>query len=242
MSFCSILKYIEQRLPGVVRARARVHQLLNWRRFPGSTAYWQCRYRTRGTSGVGSYGKLAEFKASVLNRFVAARQVASVIEFGCGDGNQLLYARYPRYTGLDVVREAILLCRERFQKDVTKSFFLYDPECFMDGVGVFRADLALSLDVLYHLVEDSVFARYMELLFESGQRFVIIYSSNHDETTSSPHVRHRQFADYVAVKFPEWQLMELIKNPYPLSQYPEPLGSLADFYIYERKNMASRPP
>lgn len=60
-----------------------------------STDYWESRYATGGTSGPGSSGKLAEFKAEVLNSFVRRDNVLSVIEFGCGDGNQLSLASYP---------------------------------------------------------------------------------------------------------------------------------------------------
>jgi len=236
----AMIKGIVKRIPGVLWVRAQINQYLMCRSFPGSAAYWENRYNAGGTSGVGSYGKLAEFKASVLNWFVAEKKITSVIEFGCGDGNQLLYAIYPRYIGLDVARKAIRLCQEKFKNDVTKSFFLYDPECFVDGAGVLRADLALSLDVLFHLVEDQVFTRYMGLLFQAGQRFVIIYSSNHDEITCSPHEREREFTNYVAAHFPQWELIAKIENQYPLSKYPAPLGSLADFYIYERKDCDSR--
>jgi hypothetical protein len=46
---------------------------------------------------VGSYGKFAAFKAEVLNAFVQEMRVDTVIEFGCGDGNQLTLARYPLF-------------------------------------------------------------------------------------------------------------------------------------------------
>ena len=62
--------------------------------FPGSTKYWQERYATGGDSGVGSYEKFAEFKAEIVNAFVSTYGVTSVIEFGCGDGNQLRLATY----------------------------------------------------------------------------------------------------------------------------------------------------
>jgi len=35
--------------------------------------------------------------------------------------------------------------------DPAKSFLLYDGACFTDRAGVFTADLAISLDVIYHL-------------------------------------------------------------------------------------------
>ena len=89
------------------------------------------------------------------------------MEFGCGDGHQLALADYPCYIGLDVSAAAIRLCKDRFSDDRTKSFFLYDGECFVDRVGLFSADLGISLDVVYHLVEDAVFDAYMRHLFES---------------------------------------------------------------------------
>lgn len=63
-------------------------KLLGPRLFEGSAAYWEARYTSGADSGVGSYGAFAEFKAEILNNFVAQNRVASVIEFGCGDGNR----------------------------------------------------------------------------------------------------------------------------------------------------------
>ena len=62
---------------GTIRTRPK--------RFSGSLSYWEERYSTGGNSGVGSYGKFAEFKATTLNEFVAKHNLRSVIEFGCGD-------------------------------------------------------------------------------------------------------------------------------------------------------------
>jgi hypothetical protein len=198
-------------------------------RFPGSASYWKRRYRRGGHSGAGSYGKFATFKAEVLNRFVASHGIESVIEFGCGDGNQLRLASYPRYRGFDVSRRALASCRRIFRDDASKSFRAmrrYRGE---------RAALTLSLDVLYHLVEDAVFERYMRTLFGAAQRYVIIYSSNHDDNRGfeGTHVRHRRFTDWVATNLPDWQLKRHVPNRYPYRGNPR-TGSFADFYIYER--------
>jgi SAM-dependent methyltransferase len=88
----------------------------------GSRDYWESRYRLGMTSGAGSMGELARFKARVLNDFVREHSVESVIELGCGDGLQLALADYPRYVGVDVSRTAIELCRQRFAGDATKTF------------------------------------------------------------------------------------------------------------------------
>ena len=201
--------------------------------FRGSEPYWERRYASGGTSGPGSYGKLALFKAEIINRFVADHSVQSVIEFGCGDGNQLELAAYPNYLGVDVSETALARCRKRFREDRSKSFELAAD---YDGS---KAELALSLDVIFHLVEDSVFEHYMARLFDAATRFVIIYSSNRDERVSDPaamHVRHRRFTDWVGVNAAGWELMECIPNRHP-DQGDYDRGSFSDFYLYRHATL-----
>lgn len=200
-----------------------------FRPFEGSAKYWDDRYAQGGFSGAGSVGKFAEFKAEVLNGFVRDHGVQSVIEFGCGDGRQLSIAEYPRYLGFDVSAEAVSLCRTRFKNDDSKAF-----KAVADYSGD-QADLTLSLDVIYHLVEDEVFENYMRLLFDSSQRWVIVYASNHDDTdrAEAAHVRHRQFTRWVEANRPGWALRETIPNRYPYTGDFR-LGSFSDFFIFER--------
>ena len=95
--------------------------------FRGSAEYWERNYARDGTSGPGSYHAATEAKVAFLNDFVRAHEVRSVIEFGCGDGNQLALADFPRYIRRDVSRSAIELRKHRFAGDAAKSFFLYCP-------------------------------------------------------------------------------------------------------------------
>ena len=209
---------------------AVVRRLAGREAFDHSALYWQRRYAAGGTSGSGSYGRLAQFKADTLNAFVAEAKVASVIEFGCGDGAQLALADYPSYVGLDVAPAAVELCRARFAGDSTKRFFVgsQPPE----ELGPF--DLALSLDVIYHLVEDAVFEAYMASLFASARRFVAIYSSNGSERAPAPHVRHREFTLWIARHLPEWHLLKFVKNPYDHDPARPEETTFADFYVFER--------
>ncbi len=196
--------------------------------FSSSEEYWIARYESGYNSGDGSYGKLAEFKAEVLNSFVRENQIRAVIEYGCGDGNQLRLAEYPSYLGFDVSARAIRLCRRKFRRDATKRF-----ELISDYNGC-RAELTLSLDVIFHLVEDPVFYRYMDRLFDSSDRYVIIYSSNTDNNDQpAPHVRHRKFTEWVSDHKTQWKLKCRIDNKYPFSRDPK-IGSLSDFFIYEQ--------
>lgn len=192
-----------------------------------SRDYWESRYRLGMTSGSGSMGELAEFKARVINEFVRTEGVELVIEFGCGDGLQLALAEYPRYIGVDVSRAAIERCRRRFAGDATKSFLLHEGVGERVAERLPKADLTLSLDVIYHLLEDDVYRRYLDDLFGASHRHVIIYSSNREDPSGARHVRHRRFLRDVEAGFPEFSLVRKVDNP--LAAH-----SFADFYIFSR--------
>lgn len=195
--------------------------------FIDSANFWEHNYKEGGTSGGGSYGVLARGKANFLNAFVLEHDVRSVIEFGCGDGHQLSLAAYLSYVGLDVSPSAIEMCKGRFADDPTKSFFLYDGACFIDRGNVLVADLAISLDVIYHLVEDSVFEKYMDHLFAAGRRYVAIYSTDMEMADTGPHVRHRVISPWIKTNYPDWRLIQVERGPDPRPGRP-------DFFVYER--------
>jgi protein O-GlcNAc transferase len=198
--------------------------------FTNSPDYWEQRYSLSGNSGASSYGRLAEFKASVINKFVEENKINSVIEFGCGDGNQLSLAKYPRYIGIDVSQTAIKLCKQKFDKDTTKSFLTAS-----DAKGV-NAELSMSLDVIYHLIEDEIYNDYMTKLFISAKSYVCIYSSNYDDqfAEGASHVRHREFTRWVQKNAPEFQLVSEVKNIYPYDVSDRKNTSLADFFFFKR--------
>ena len=224
-----VVKALIHPLPG-----GRQMSLLRQRlAFRGSAQFWERNYALGKTSGSGSYGHAAQAKADFLNAFVRQNAIQSVVEFGCGDGNQLSLADYPRYVGLDVSKTAIGMCRRRFAANPAMSFFLYDGTCFSDHGGIFAADLAISLDVVYHLIEDQIFEPYMKHLFTAGQQFVVVYSTNKELGGSSPHVRHRIFTTWVEGNCPEWELIETIRGP------NEHLAGRADFFVYRHVGRSS---
>jgi len=196
--------------------------------FPGTIAYWEQRYRDHGTSGLGSRSVFARFKARFVNDYVRENGIRSVIDFGAGDGHQLRLFHLPRYIGLDTSETAIRCLRQQFAHDDSKEFFLHDGRAINGNVRL-RCELALSLDVIYHLVEDAVFERYMQNLFHCAESHVIIYSSNSEPFWRvSRHVRDRRFSSYVEETFPAWRLERTLKNPFsPLSR--------SDFFVYRRQ-------
>ena len=209
-----------------------LRQLYRHVHFNGSSDFWERAYAKGGNSGFGSYGKLAEFKAEILNDFVQRYGIQTVAELGCGDGSQVALAKYPYYIGLDVSRHAVKKCRQRFADDDTRQFEVYQP--YVD-TELPRAELALSLDVIFHLVEDEVFDQYMHDLFTIAEQWVIIYASDTDENPyfRNPQLRHRCFSGWIKAHAPEWSLIQHIPNRYPRMMYGSD-GSYSDFYIYQR--------
>ena len=186
--------------------------------------YWEDRYKGKGDSGSGSYGYRAEHKAEVINKFIKENDIESIIDFGCGDGHQASLLEIGKYTGVDISKEAVKICQEKYPEN----------EYHVLGEKVGKAQLALSLDVIFHLKEEETFKDHMSELFEHATEYVIIYSSNTDKQLPSQagHLRQWKFTTWVKENKPKWELIEKIKNKYPYSKYGGN-GSISDFYIYK---------
>ncbi len=200
--------------------------------FKTSKQYWEERYKIGGNSGAGSYNRLAEFKAEIINSFVAENNLETIVEFGCGDGNQLKLFKFKSYTAYDVSNTIIEKCKEMFKDDTSSSFFHvseYKQQTF---------DLSLSLDVIYHLIEDETFFQYMNNLFNASSKYVIVYSSNTPENEKAAvHVKHRKFTDWITQNKPDFELTEHIPNKFPFDEKNKKITSFADFYIYKKKEV-----
>ena len=160
--------------------------------FFNSSDYWEKRYANGGNSGSGSYNNLAKFKAEIINNFLNINEIKTVIEWGSGDCNQLSMINYKQYIGYDVSKTAINICQKKFYNDSTKKFFHINGK-FINNK---KADLTISLDVIYHLLEDNVYNLYMKNLFDSSEKYICIYSSNYDKIDAM-HVKHRKFTDWI---------------------------------------------
>ncbi len=198
--------------------------------FTDSGEYWRKRYASGGNSGAGSYNELADFKARFLNDFVAEKHITSVVEIGCGDGNQLKLATYPKYIGYDISSDAIERCQQIFSGNHTRAFRLLTANTSIE-----EAELCISLDVVYHLVEDDTFNQYMSQLFEHATLYVIVYSTDFDKAPdpSAPHVRHRKFSTWVAQNAPEWRQIDHRANAFPFNGDFN-VSSDASFFVFGR--------
>ena len=182
-----------------------------------STRYWQQRYRKGGNSGGKQYTQTTEFKIDYLNKLVEDKGIETIIEFGCGDGDVLSNFKVKQYTGLDVSSDVIDLCKRRFKSDSSKKFYTVDQYTRE------HAELTLSFDVIYHLVENHIFEEYMKELFALSKRFVLIHTSNNNskDYDTAIHVRHRNVTDWVNRNILDFKLVHIEVNPQREQENPD---------------------
>lgn len=181
--------------------------------------YWERRYRDGRTSGAGSEGDEGAYKADYITRFLAKHNVATVVDWGCGDGQVLELIKFPkitRYTGIDVSQTIIDRMRAKFPQH--RFIGPSDTHAWEDA---YR--MAISMDVLFHLPDDRDYFGYLDHLFNSAIHHVVIYSTNTDEGKTARHVFRRKFTEDIAERFLDWELK--VTEP-PLRE------GLATFFVY----------
>mgnify|MGYP005849048971 CR=1 FL=1 len=196
-----------------------------------SASYWESRYKNQGTSGAGSYGRLAQYKADVINKLAKDQNITQALEFGSGDGNQCSLFSFTKYTGVDVSWEVINRCRDRFSEVPEWLFYhISEPE-----VKTIQSPLVLSLDVIFHLVEDDIFDKYMHQIFRSSTQFALIYSSDSESPNSAKHVRHRKYSDWISRNRKDFRLIQSWENPFAMIKNSDPdQTSFAQFKLFSR--------
>jgi len=233
------MKEALKKFPPMALVSSFFWRIRNARKESVSRGFWEARYAEGGTSGPGSYGQLADFKATTINEIVSIYSVDSIIDFGCGDGNQLRNINQVSYLGFDVSSDAVNRCQAMYSEDASKQFMA------IEAYRGQRATMAMSLDVIFHLVEDVVFEEYMRRLFGAADQLVLVYSSNFEQFCFNPfakpsHVRHRKFTHWIENHAPEWSEIKVIENPYKLHEGVTPkTHSVADFYLFAHSSLST---
>lgn len=237
MARLNSLKHFVARHARSVRLLRRLRRLVVLREdglmFQTSDQYWKERYQRGGNSGEGSYGPLARYKANFINAFCRDNAVKSAIEFGCGDGNQAAMLTIGDYLGVDISADCIAWARQNLKRPGWR-FETLDEYLALSHDPV---ELGLSLDVIYHLVEDEIYQSYLRNLCAAADRFLLIYTSNLDHFDPRlPHVRHRPLLADMARLHPEWTFVRTERNPYAMRHdETREYGSFADFYLFEKR-------
>lgn len=169
--------------------------------------YWDNRYKTGGNSGAGSYNEEARIKASYINLLIKNIGIQTIQEYGMGDGNNLsLYTGFKQYTGYDIAPTAVELCKLNPRIDHTKCRFTSDKKAIDKN-----ADLALSLDVLLHQVEDRDYYEYMDMVFKANHSYILLFTPSREASPkSAQHVRYRQVIEDVERLYPHYKLVDKV--------------------------------
>lgn len=164
-------------------------------KFTTSEKYWIKRYKKlkKRPSGDGSYGENAIFKSDCVNESITRYGIKTILDFGCGDGNQAsMFHGYGLYVGVDIAPKAIELCREKYKG---RKHCIFAHASKMDKFVNLKIDLVLSMDVIFHLVEDEVYHKYMQTIFDVNAKYIGVYSTNTAFAHRSvAHVKHRNYS------------------------------------------------
>lgn len=193
-------------------------------------AYWDQRYRDGRSSGAGSEGDEGAYKAAFVSDFLHTNNVDSVIDWGVGDGQVFECIEFPArcaYIGIDVSKTVVKHLRRKYRGRAGHFRAFETLADFNNRIGIDRAMLGLSMDVLFHQVSESGYRWYLYNLFTYADRYVMIYSTNYDAEQTARHVKRRKFTDDVSRLYPDW---ELTLTTDPLYE------GAAQFFVYERIN------
>jgi len=195
--------------------------------------YWENRYASGTNSGSGSYGRVAEYKREKLCELIPRLRVRSIVDLGVGDGNVLSLLERDKciasvaYSGVDVSRTTVARLRGRFPG---LRFVTYGGtvETFW-ATNTDAADVAMSLEVIFHLVDDSVFESYMDVLWQASSRYIVVFSSTtEDKRDPGRHVRHRNWLDWMRQRH-RGEFFVLESDLLPL-----PEDSFSDWHVLEK--------
>lgn len=182
--------------------------------------YWEKRYKNGGNSGEGSRGYEADFKADIVNDIIVEFDIKTIFEMGVGDYYQLsLYDGFDKFVGYDISPTVLEICKNKSDNN---------KHSFVDTIPDEKFDMTMSIDVLYHLIDDDDFDSYMTNLFELSEEYVLIYATNQSDNEGwDEHIKHRVFTDWIKTNTDAQQIHKF--------KEPNGLFSHKSFWLYKNK-------
>tara|TARA_B100001057_G_scaffold197581_1_gene198253 strand:- start:575 stop:1219 length:645 start_codon:yes stop_codon:yes gene_type:complete len=171
------------------------------KKFINSAQYWEDRYYYGGNSGSGSYYKNAVEKADYLNAKIDQFDIDTMVDIGCGDGNNLKLFKTQNYYGFDVSKTIISQNKREFKNDQSKQFSIIDKN-FEGNLSNIRSQknikkiICVSFDVIGHLVEDNIYANHLRSFDLVNPDYLIISNFDVDleYNLSTPHIKARNYS------------------------------------------------
>jgi len=153
--------------------------------------YWDERYKKGQNSGSGSYGSNADFKADIIDQVIKEYEVETLLDFGCGDGNQIsLIKSQVDYCGYDVSETTIQNCETKFKGDERKQFHVFDPMIYNPTPAF---DMTMCLDCLFHVTIEEEWLKTIDCICKCSEKVVLIVT-NTEEIRGEyfPHVNFKR--------------------------------------------------
>jgi len=189
--------------------------------------YWDELYKSGWGSGAGSRGNLLDFKAKFLNDCFQRNEVNNVFDFGCGDGQLAKLLKVKRYCGVDVSGEAVKICsallpQHSFQR---REFESCTPQFISSCLP--EVECCMCIDVLYHIMQDSVLEATISNLFRTRAKLVVLYTVPDEQLKDIGifgGVRYRKIGDFLRKHSGSYQLVQ-VQGP--------PVGTKAHFFVFK---------
>lgn len=166
-----VLETLVCRTPGPLHRRAQVSF--------SSRDYWEHRYAGGGSSGAGSRGREAHFKADTVLRWADAFGAESVLDLGIGDGEVasllLKRRRFSSYVGADFSPAALRMCHDKLIHYDEVRLIETDISATVPAV---QADLVLCLDVLFHVDTELKVTRILNSIYGAVKKVAAIATWN----------------------------------------------------------------
>lgn len=132
------------------------------------TKFWNDRYEKGGNSDYGSYGTQAQFKLDKIKEHVS--DINSILSIGCGDFafDKRLLELFPeaKYVGMDTSNTIIELNKKTYPNI---NFALLNKPYFQE-----EADLALCIDVLFHISDEKECQKLLNSLKKSWNKYLVL--------------------------------------------------------------------
>lgn len=173
--------------------------------------YWNRRYQRGSGSSFEPHEGVINFETGLINEFIKKHEIKSVLDMGCGDGSVFQRLRnLPIYHGMDISSIIIARMQQKYEKDDSRMFF--EPHTMPD----YYYDLVISIDTIYHLVNDHEYIDYLEKLEKKCKNYLIISSTNYNAYYGGGYIRHRAFLK--DIKDLGFKLLKKVDSPFDTDQ------------------------
>ena len=150
--------------------------------------FWDQRYLEGGTSGLGSIGKIRDFKWSVIDKYLP--YLHSVVDVGCGDLSFWEGRDCEDYTGIDISK-TIIEKNKILRPDW--SFICANSEKTIEGL---KKEVVFCFDVLFHIMNTETYIQTLKNLCYYSKNYIFIYTWR-----NNPFKKYRQIKKFIKALF-----------------------------------------